>query len=129
MANSAITSEKVQAGYAPRTRSRFQARIGNGAAILLLILMALVSLIPFLWMISTSLKTRAQVFDYPPVLIPQEPHWENYAEVFEEFPFARFALNTAFVTVTATFFQTLTAAMAAFAFARLHFPWRDKIFL
>ena len=110
-----------------RPRRRFTVR--QVAAMLLLTVAALVALTPFFWMISTSLKTRAQVFAYPPTLLPPELHWENYRDVFEAFPFSRYALNTAFIAVTVTFFQTLTAAMAGYAFARLHFPWRDKIFL
>ena len=94
-----------------------------------LIALSLLSLIPFLWMISTSLKTRAEVFTYPPVWIPSQPQWENYLRVFQAFPFARYTLNTAFVTITVTIFQTLTSAMAAYAFARLTFPGRDRLFL
>jgi multiple sugar transport system permease protein len=94
-----------------------------------LIALSLLSLIPFLWMISTSLKTRAEVFTYPPVWIPERPQWDNYLSVFQAFPFARYTLNTAFVTVMVTIFQTLTSAMAAYAFARLTFPGRDRLFL
>jgi multiple sugar transport system permease protein len=94
-----------------------------------LVVLSLLSLVPFLWMISTSLKTRAEVFTYPPILISEQPQWENYLRVFEAFPFARYTLNTAFVTIMVTFFQTLTSAMAAYAFARLVFPGRDRLFL
>ena len=103
--------------------------VGRGTWIVILILLSLLSLVPFLWMISTSLKTRAEVFTYPPVFIPEVPQWDNYLQVFQAFPFARYALNTAFVTVTVTIFQTLTSAMAAYAFARLIFPGRDRLFL
>lgn len=103
--------------------------LGKGMWTVSLVFISLLSLIPFLWMISTSLKTRAEVFAYPPILIPEDPQWDNYMEVFEAFPFARYALNTAFVTVTVTVFQTLTSAMAAYAFARLVFPGRDRLFL
>lgn len=103
--------------------------VGRGTWIVILILLSLLSLVPFLWMISTSLKTRAEVFTYPPVFIPEVPQWDNYLQVFQAFPFARYALNTAFVTVTVTIFQTLTSAMAAYAFARLVFPGRDRLFL
>ena len=119
--------ESPLTGTKERSPRRFTVR--QIAALLLLVIAALVALTPFFWMISTSLKTRAQVFAYPPTLLPAELHWENYTDVFTAFPFARYALNTAFIAVTVTFFQTLTAAMAAYAFARLHFPWRDKIFL
>jgi multiple sugar transport system permease protein len=94
-----------------------------------LVALSLLSLVPFLWMISTSLKTRAEVFTYPPIWIPEQPQWENYLQVFEAFPFARYTLNTAFVTIMVTIFQTLTSAMAAYAFARLVFPGRDRLFL
>jgi multiple sugar transport system permease protein len=94
-----------------------------------LVVLSLLSLVPFLWMISTSLKTRAEVFTYPPILIPEQPQWENYLRVFEAFPFARYTLNTAFVTIMVPLFQTLTSAMAAYAFARLVFPGRDRLFL
>lgn len=104
-------------------------RVKQGASIMILTVMALVAIVPFLWMLSTALKTRADVFAYPPILVPSELHWENFAEVFTAFPFARYALNTAFVAVTVTFFQTLTSAMAAFAFAKLKFPGRDRLFL
>lgn len=103
--------------------------VGRGTWIVILVLLSLLSLVPFLWMISTSLKTRAEVFTYPPVFIPEVPQWDNYLQVFQAFPFARYALNTAFVTVTVTVFQTLTSAMAAYAFARLVFPGRDRLFL
>ena len=103
--------------------------VGRGTWIVILVLLSLLSLVPFLWMISTSLKTRAEVFTYPPVFIPEVPQWDNYLQVFQAFPFARYALNTAFVTVTVTIFQTLTSAMAAYAFARLVFPGRDRLFL
>jgi len=94
-----------------------------------LVAVSLLSLVPFLWMISTSLKTRAEVFTYPPIVIPEQPQWDNYLDVFQAFPFARYTLNTAFVTIMVTVFQTLTSAMAAYAFARLVFPGRDRLFL
>jgi multiple sugar transport system permease protein len=97
--------------------------------ILVLILLALTAIIPFLWMFSTALKTRADVFAYPPVWFPEVLHWENFTEVFQAFPFARYALNSTFVALTVTFFQTLTSALAAYTFARLSFPGRDRLFL
>src|SRR5215208_4281788 len=84
-----------------------------------LILFSLLSLVPFLWMVSTSLKTRTEVFTYPPILVPENPQWHNYIEVFEAFPFARYALNTAFVTVSVTIFQTLTSAMPSHVWSSL----------
>lgn len=116
-------------GRSGNNRTRLRKRARQGLGIFILAIFALIAIIPFLWMFSTALKTRADVFAYPPVWIPEVLHWENFSEVFQAFPFARYALNTTFVALTVTFFQTLTAAMAAYAFARLSFPGRDRLFL
>lgn len=94
-----------------------------------LILGSIVMILPFLWVISTSLKTNAEVFAYPIIWIPQTIKWSNYREVLDLLPFARYLFNTAFVTVSVTILELLTASLAAFAFARLRFPGRDKLFL
>ena len=91
--------------------------------------MAVISLFPFLWMISTSLKNMASVFAFPPELIPDPILWSNYADVSGEFPFFRFTWNTIFVTITVTAGQLLTCSMAAYAFARMKFRGRDAMFM
>lgn len=90
------------------------------------VLMAL----PFFWMLSTSLKVEQQVYLFPPIWIPNPWAWENYRiSLFDILPFTRFFLNTIYITVTATVGAVLSSSMVAFAFARLRWPGRDKIFL
>jgi len=90
------------------------------------VLMAL----PFFWMLSTSLKVEQQVYLFPPIWIPNPWAWENYRiSLFDILPFTRFFLNTIYVTVTATVGAVLSSSMVAFAFARLRWPGRDKVFL
>lgn len=101
----------------------------NGLAYVLLFTGAAVSLIPFLWMISTSLKLRTEVFRYPPMLIPETLHWENYANVFNTFPFLGYMKNTAVTAISVTALQLLVSATAAYAFARMNFKGRDPLFL
>ena len=113
----------------PARPGRARIKMGPAIGIALLVLMSLFALVPFLWMLSTALKTRAEVFTFPPILIPPEPRWENFARVFEAFPFLKYARNSLFVTVSVMIFQTLTSAMAAYAFSRLRFPGRDRLFL
>jgi multiple sugar transport system permease protein len=86
-------------------------------------------LAPFLWMISTSLKDSGEVFAYPPVWLPEPPQWRNYLYVFELLPFGRYLVNTIVVATTVTFLEVLTSSLAAFAFARVDFPGRDRVFL
>lgn len=93
-----------------------------------LIALAASMLLPFWWMLSTSLMTDTEVFQYPPKLLPQSPRWENYPEAMALQPFGRYFLNTTIVTFFSVAGQLLFCSMAAFAFARLRFKWRDKIF-
>ena len=88
----------------------------------------IVSLIPFLWMLSTSLKDPGEVMLYPPRWIPSVVHWENYLAVWRVIPFATFLKNTVLVTVLCIAGELLTASMAAYAFARLRFRGKTILF-
>jgi multiple sugar transport system permease protein len=96
---------------------------------ILLITGSVVMLVPFAWMLSTSLKEQGDVFIYPPQWIPQPVQWQNYQETVTVMPFGRFYLNSAIQAVSVTILQLLTASLAAFAFARLRFRGRDALFL
>src|SRR6266849_9436535 len=88
-----------------------------------------VMLVPFVWMVSTSLKNGAAVFVYPPEWVPDPLVWSNYADVVRIMPFLRYLLNTTFVSGSVTLLQLVVSSLAAFAFARLRFPGRDRLFL
>lgn len=90
---------------------------------------SLVMIFPFLWMVSTSFKSDPEVFVYPPIWIPDQILWENYLDVLKLLPFGRYLVNTTVVAVTVTLLELVTSSFAAFAFARLRFPGRDKLFL
>jgi multiple sugar transport system permease protein len=90
---------------------------------------ALISIIPFLWMISTSLKSSGAIFTWPPQLFPDPIVWGNYREVFEQVPFERYFLNTLFYSSMVVAGQLLFCSLAGYAFARLVFPGRDAIFM
>lgn len=96
---------------------------------IVLTLGAVVMLLPFAWMLSTSLKTPPEIFTYPITWIPTQLVWDNYRKAFEALPFGRFFFNSLFVSTTTTFLDVLTASLAAFAFARLQFRGRDQLFL
>ncbi len=102
---------------------------GNLALHLVLILGSLIMLLPFVWMISTSLKSAPELFTFPPTWIPEELMFENYEDALTSMPFDRFYLNSLFVSTAVTIIQILTSSLAAFAFARLKFKGRDKIFI
>ena len=95
----------------------------------LLTLIAFVFMIPFLWMLSTSLKERWDVFAYPPTWIPEVPQWGNYLEIFEKYPLGRFMLNSLFLVVVNTASQLLVVPIVAYGFARLRFPGKRVLFI
>lgn len=88
----------------------------------------LIMLLPFAWMVSTSLKTGEATFVTPPQLIPANPTIDNYARVVSAVPMGQFLFNSVFVSVTSTVLMVLNCAMAGYAFARIKFPGREVIF-
>ena len=114
---------------AARSRRAALARrlCGLGGLHLALAAISFTMALPFLWMILTSLKTPAEVgLDN---WLPARPQWTNYREVFEVIAFGRFYWNSIFVAAWVTFLQALSSSLAAFSFARLRWPGRDKVFL
>ncbi|MBX3013662.1 MAG: carbohydrate ABC transporter permease [Caldilineaceae bacterium] len=89
---------------------------------------AALTLIPFLWMLSTSLKTRAQLYTFPPEWVPAPIDFQSYRILFNPLPFDTFFLNSTFVAVLSTFGTLLACSLAAYAFARLRFPGREVLF-
>jgi multiple sugar transport system permease protein len=96
---------------------------------LLLFLVAVIALVPFFWMVTTSLKTALESSTYPPTLLPTVPQWHDYGDVFNAVPFLTFFRNTVFYSVLVTLGQLAFCSTAAFAFARLQFPGRNALFL
>ena len=92
------------------------------------ILLAVIALIPFLWMISTSFKSRGALMSIPIEWIPENPTWDAYIKAFSKFPFAKTIANSLFISVSYTAITLLSSAMAAFAFARLRFTGSRVIF-
>ncbi len=95
----------------------------------LLIGSALFMIVPFLWMLTTSLKTDQQAYIFPPIWIPNPIAWENYSLILHALPFDAFFLNSFIVAICITGGQLLTCSLGAFAFARLRFPGREKLFV
>lgn len=85
-------------------------------------------LLPFIWMLSTSLKTSGEVTAMPPVWIPDDPKWENYQDAWAIAPFLRYTMNSLIVTVLSTLGEVLTTILAAYAFSRINFWGRDVVF-
>lgn len=85
-------------------------------------------LVPFLWMVSSSLKVSTEIFAPKFVLIPDNPQWQNFARVFDVMPFDKFIINTLIVVFFAVLGTVISSAMVAYSFARLNWPGRDFFF-
>jgi multiple sugar transport system permease protein len=96
---------------------------------LLLIAAAGLMAAPFLWMVLSSVKDFSQVFVVPPQWIPDPIHFDNYGTAWNALPFGRAYFNSFYITVTIVVVQLLTSAMAAYAFARIRFPFRGGLFV
>jgi ABC-type glycerol-3-phosphate transport system permease component len=95
----------------------------------LLFAVAAIFLLPFLWMISSSLKPNYQIFAIPPQWLPRPPRWQNYSEALTYVPFGRYALNTLLITVFTIIGHLLSCTVVAYGFARLRAPGRNALFL
>lgn len=96
----------------------------------ILVIMAAVMIVPFLWMLSASIKSDREVFKMNPfVFIPANPKWSNYHDIWTKIPMPTFVQNTVILTLVVTFLQLLTSSFAAYSFAKLEFKHRKTLFL
>src|SRR4051794_7894165 len=111
-------------------RSRKKAaRVRAVISQILLSLVALLFLVPIIWMVLSALKPSAEVFTVPPKLFGSEIKFSNFAEAWNYLPFGRFIANTVFVAAVGTLITLTASAMAAYAFARLNFRFRGGLFV
>lgn len=94
-----------------------------------LIAMSVVILIPLFWMISTALKSNADIFAWPPEWIPKPPHWENIAKAWNAMPFNKFLQNSLFIVVLGVTAEVISETIVAYGFARYDFPGKEFIFI
>lgn len=127
-----VNTESRASIYAPGGRIKSKTRkrkIINTILFLVLLAGSLVMIVPLLWMVSTSVKNKLDVFAMPPVWIPKEINWSKYSEIWTKGPLLSGLINSLIVCVTVTTIGTFTSSLAAFAFAKLRFPHKNTIFL
>jgi multiple sugar transport system permease protein len=110
-------------------RSRKVSSIEQVAVHGLLIIWLLISVIPFIWMLSTSFKGPGEIFIFPPRWIPRNPTFNNYIDLFQNMNFGRPFLNSVIVSLSTTFLSVLVATMAGYGFAKFRFKNKNLLFL
>ena len=112
---------------APR-RARRLAIIGPLLVHLGLLLGAVLCVAPFIWNLSGSIKTLADMMSYPPTIVPQEIHLDNYTRLFTEVPYVRWYSNSLMVALVTTVFATFFSALGGYGFAKYDFRFRQPLF-
>ncbi|MBL8983997.1 MAG: carbohydrate ABC transporter permease [Gemmatimonadetes bacterium] len=103
-------------------------RVGRTAAAVAAVVVALVMVVPFLWMVSTALMGEFEVLQYPPPVLPAVPRWSNFPEALTTLPFDRFFLNSAVVALFTVTGQLVCGALGGYALARFRFPGDRAVF-
>lgn len=102
--------------------------IGNIITYIIITAIALIILLPFVWMFSTALKSNADIFEWPPKLFPKVPEWSNFKNAWNAEPFAKYLGNTLFIVILGMIGEIISETIVAYGFARFKFPGKDIIF-
>lgn len=102
---------------------------GRAVTYAVMTVLAVIFMIPLLWMLSTSLKTRWEIMAWPPQWVPETPYWQNYADAFAKYPLARFMLNSAILVVLNIAGALISVPIISFGFARLRMPGKRVLFI
>jgi multiple sugar transport system permease protein len=105
-----------------------RARVNNVMLHALLIVTAALSLLPMLWMIAASFMSAGEANTFPPKLLPSDPTLEHYRTMFTRLNLGRYLFNSTLIAVTVTVVSLIINSMAGYAFAKLRFHGRDKLF-
>ena len=108
---------------------KLQARVSAVVGHIILLSGAITMIVPFIWMLSTSLKAPGQTFVYPPQFVPDPLVFENYPNMWQALTFGQFFVNSLNIASLSTIGQLITCSMGAFAFSVLKFRGRDLLFL
>lgn len=118
----------LRATYFSQSRRRSKL-LADASTYVVLVCGGIFMLLPFAWMVLSSIKSLPEIYAFPPRFWPQQPMWSNYAETWNALPFGRFFGNSLLVATTVTLGQLFTCSLAGYSFARLRFPGRDAIFV
>lgn len=109
-------------------KSRYKKKVSKILIYALLIIGSVVSLMPLLWMIRSSLLSSAQIFQMPPIVFPNQPKWENYKEAFTILPFGNYFINSTIIAILVVTGTVVTSALCAYGLSRIQWKGRTLVF-
>lgn len=110
-------------------KKSIKGRVGNLIRHILLIFISIITFFPFIWMVTSALKSRDEIFVFPPKLFAANPNWNIFIDVFKEAPFGTYMFNSLSVATVEVVFQTVSAAMIAYALTQFDFKGKKIIFI
>jgi multiple sugar transport system permease protein len=111
--------------FSQKQASPRRVQLWRWATIAALIIVAIIMVMPFVWLVTSSLKSQMQIFQYPPQWIPNPFHWENYSNALTIKPFGVYLKNTLVICVLNVIAVVFSSSFCAYGFARIRFPGRD----
>lgn len=108
-----------------RETTRPSGKVWNWITTILLFVMAFIMIMPFVWLVSSSLKSQTQIFSYPPQWIPDPFHFDNYTRALTIKPFGLYLVNTLKIVFLNVIAVVFSSSFVAYGFARIKFPGRD----
>ena len=108
---------------------RSQSRLGDAVVFIVLVIGGIIMIAPLVWMLTTSLKTKVEVFALPPVWLPDPPQWDTYVRMWTDTPVLSGIKNSLIVSLSVTVLGSITSALAAFALAKMRLPYKNAIFI
>jgi multiple sugar transport system permease protein len=129
MATETLSEPAMHRATRSRRRRRAARRLQRIAAYAALTALSLVFAVPFLWLLSTSLKPPAQLFRLPPEWIPDPFTWSNYPRALTQIPFALYLKNTLYIALFNVVASVIACSLVAYGFARIQWPGRNFLFL
>lgn len=120
-----VSRKTSTSAMSPQAKERIRGIVVH----ILLIPAAIVFLLPFLWMLSTSLKPDTQLYAYPPIWIPNPLQWLNYPKTVTYVPFFLYLRNTLIIALSSMVGVVISSSLAAYSLARIHWPGRQILFL
>ncbi len=124
-----MTAEPKAMTTQEKQRKKKSGIVRRGLLFVSLTILGLITLVPFIWMVSASFKANNDVYTVPIQWIPKEWHPENYVKIWERVPLLTFFKNTGILSVLITLIQLFTSSFAAYGFSKMYFKGRDVLFL
>src|SRR3989442_12725094 len=112
-----------------RARGRFYQRLSMAWTYAILVILSLIVLFPFIWLLTSSLKSEFQYYAIPIQWIPSPVMWSNFVEVFTQYRFTHYVVNSIWLAAFSVVASTFSSALVAYGFARFRFPGRTSLFI